>query len=60
MRGGRFTMASWTPHGNADMLERGMLVAFRCGFRTDEGLDLAFRLATFGGAQALGINGRRW
>ena len=26
---------AWTPFGNADMLERAMLIAYRNGFRTD-------------------------
>jgi len=48
---------AWTPHGNADMLERAMLVALRFNFRTDEGLNLAFHTATRGGADALGLEG---
>ena len=27
---------AWTPFGNADMLERAMLLAYRSGFRTDD------------------------
>jgi cytosine deaminase len=46
----------WSPFGNADMLERAMLLAMRSGFRTDADLDLAFDLATYGGAHALGVN----
>ena len=45
----------WSPFGNADMLERAMLLAMRSGFRTDADLDLAFDLATYGGARALGL-----
>ena len=41
---------AWTPFGNADMLEKAMLVALRFNFRTDEGLRLAFDTATQGGA----------
>ena len=48
---------AWTPHGNADMLERAMLVALRFNFRTDEGLNLAFHTATQGGADALSLEG---
>ncbi|MCZ6626758.1 MAG: amidohydrolase family protein [SAR324 cluster bacterium] len=48
---------AWTPFGNADMLEKAMLVALRFNFRTDEGLELAFQIATQDGAQALGLEG---
>lgn len=48
---------AWNPFGNADMLERAMLIAFRSNFRTDEGLGLALHMATLGGAQALGLAG---
>ena len=44
------------PFGNADQLERAMLVAQRFNFRTDEGLRLAFHVATHGCAQALGLS----
>ncbi len=47
---------AWTPFGNADQLERAMLVAQRFNFRTDEGLRLAFHVATHGCAQALGLS----
>ncbi len=46
---------AWTPFGSADMLERAMLVGLRFNFRTDEGLKLAFHLASQGGAQALAL-----
>lgn len=46
---------AWSPFGNADMLERAMLVAYRCGFRTDEGLAIALDLATGAAAQAIGL-----
>lgn len=46
---------AWTPFGNGDMLERAWLIAYRQGFRTDPGLILALRLATVGGAVALGL-----
>ncbi len=36
-----------------------MLVALRCGFRSDEGFRLAFDIATQGGSQALGLGGYR-
>lgn len=43
---------SWTPFGNADMLERAMIVAYRSGFRSDADLRLSFDLATVAGANA--------
>lgn len=45
---------AWSPFGNADMLERAMLVAYRAGFRTDDGLATALDMATAGAAAALG------
>lgn len=45
---------AWSPFGNGDMLERAMLVAYRAGLRTDEGLALALDLATCAAAQVLG------
>lgn len=45
---------AWSPFGNGDMLERAMLVAYRAGLRTDDGLALAFDLATGAAAQVLG------
>ncbi|MCH9023210.1 MAG: rRNA maturation RNase YbeY [Planctomycetes bacterium] len=38
-------------------VERAMIVALRFGFRTDDGLGLAFHMATHGGALALGLTG---
>jgi cytosine/adenosine deaminase-related metal-dependent hydrolase len=46
---------TWGPYGNADMLERAMLLALRSGFRRDEELELALGIVTTGGARALGI-----
>jgi cytosine deaminase len=46
---------AWSPFGNADMLERAMLVAYRCGFRTDAGLAVALDMATETAAQAIGL-----
>ena len=48
---------SWSPFGEADMLERMMLVAYRSGFTTDAELDVAFDLGTNAAARALGIEG---
>ena len=45
---------AWSPFGNGDMLERAMLVAYRAGLRTDEGIALAFDLCTGAAAQAIG------
>ncbi|MDQ4215849.1 amidohydrolase [Microbacterium capsulatum] len=45
----------WGPFGDGDMLRRAMLVAYRNSVRTDEGLELALRAATTGGAGVLGV-----
>ena len=47
----------WWPYGNGDLLERAMLLAYRSGFRTDEDLELAFNVATHGGARVLNLEG---
>jgi cytosine/creatinine deaminase len=43
----------WGPYGTGDMLERGMLIAYRSGFRRDEDIELALRAVTHGGAATL-------
>jgi len=48
---------AWTPLGNADMLERAMLVAYRNGFRADPLLHDALDIATRGNAGVLGLEG---
>ena len=48
---------AWTPFGNADMLERAMLVAYRNGFRTDALLHDALDIATHANAGVLGLGG---
>ncbi len=48
---------TWSPLNNGDMLERAYLIAYRSGFRDDPGIELALRLATFGGAQVMGLKG---
>ena len=48
---------AWTPLGNADMLERAMLVAYRNGFRADPLLHDALDIATRGNASVLGLEG---
>ncbi len=44
---------SWGPYGNADMLERAMLLGFRSGFRCDEDLELVLDIVTRGGAEVM-------
>jgi cytosine deaminase len=45
----------WWPYGDADLLERAMLIGYRSGFYTDEELASAFDLVSVNGAFALGI-----
>ena len=44
----------WSPLNTGDMLERAYLLAYISGFRDDAGLELALRMATYGGAQLMG------
>ncbi len=46
----------WSPFGNADMIERAMLIALRQGFRSDADLSLAYDLCA--DAAALGLPAR--
>ena len=46
---------AWSPFGNASMLERCMLVAYRSGFRTDPDLASCLDLATSAAASVLGL-----
>lgn len=46
---------TWSPLNNGDMLERAFLLAYRSGFRDDPGIELALRMATYGGAQVMGL-----
>jgi cytosine/adenosine deaminase-related metal-dependent hydrolase len=39
------------------MLERAFLLAYRSGYRTDDGLALALDIATHGGAAVIGLEG---
>jgi cytosine/creatinine deaminase len=48
---------AWTPFGNADMLERAMLIAYRNGFRTDALVHGALDVVTRGNASVLGVEG---
>jgi cytosine deaminase len=47
---------AWSPLGNASMLERCWLVAYRCGYRTDEDIGSTFDLATANAAALLGLD----
>lgn len=46
---------AWWPYGDADMLERSMLIGYRSGFYLDEELELAFDLASGAARRALGL-----
>ncbi|MGE3701986.1 MAG: amidohydrolase [Hyphomicrobiaceae bacterium] len=46
---------AWSPFGNANMLERCWLVAYRGGFRTDADIETTFDLATSNAASLLGL-----
>ncbi|WP_442108351.1 amidohydrolase family protein [Pseudomonas sp. NUPR-001] len=45
---------AWWPYGNADMLQRAMLIGYRSGFYSDEDLNLALAMATTAGAAVMG------
>lgn len=46
---------AWWPFGDADMLERAMLISYRSGFLTDDALQVTFDMATTAAAKALGF-----
>jgi cytosine deaminase len=46
---------AWSPFGNASMLERCWLVAYRSGFRTDPDIEKTFDLATSNATSLLGL-----
>ena len=46
---------SWWSYGDADMLERAMLVGYRSGFYTDEELTTAFDMVSYKAAAAMPI-----
>lgn len=48
---------TWGPLNNGDMLERAYLLAYRNGFRDDPGIEIALRMATYGGVQVMGAAG---
>ncbi len=45
---------TWGPLNTGDMLERAFLLAYRSGLRHDPDIEIALRMATYGGAQAMG------
>lgn len=46
---------TWGPYGNADMLERAMIVSLRHNLRRDDEIEFALRACTRGGAEMMGI-----
>ncbi|ODT85224.1 MAG: cytosine deaminase [Nitrosomonadales bacterium SCN 54-20] len=46
---------AWWPYGDADMLNRAMLIGYRSGFYSDEDLRFALEMATTGAASVLGL-----
>jgi len=44
---------AWWPYGNADMLQRAMLIGYRSGFYSDEDLNVALTMATSAGATVM-------
>jgi cytosine/adenosine deaminase-related metal-dependent hydrolase len=46
---------SWSPYGNADMLERAMLIGLRNNLRRDDEIGLALDTCTSGAAAALAL-----
>ncbi len=46
---------AWSPFGDADMLRRAMLLAYRLDWNADEDLELALELITHAPARALGL-----
>jgi cytosine deaminase len=46
---------SWWPYGDADMLERAMLIGYRSGFYTDQELITAFDMVSSNAASAMRI-----
>lgn len=48
---------TWGPYGNADMLERAMIVGLRNNLRRDDEVELALDVVTYGGAKAIELEG---
>jgi len=46
---------TWGPYGNADMLERAMMIGLRNNFRRDDEVEMALDVCTHGGARVLGL-----
>jgi cytosine/adenosine deaminase-related metal-dependent hydrolase len=46
---------TWGPYGNADMLERAMLLGLRNNFRTDADVEHALWCCSHGGARVMGL-----
>jgi cytosine/creatinine deaminase len=46
---------TWSPYGNADMLQRAMLIGWRADYRSDADLLAAFDMVTAAGAHAHGV-----
>ena len=47
---------TWGPYGNADMLERAMLLGLRNNFRTDPDVEHALWCCSYGGAKVMGLS----
>ncbi len=48
---------TWGPYGNADMLERAMMIGLRNNFRRDDEMRIAFDACTTGGARVMELKG---
>jgi cytosine/creatinine deaminase len=48
---------TWGPYGNADMLERAMMLGLRNNFRRDEEVEIALDICTHGGATVMALDG---
>jgi cytosine/adenosine deaminase-related metal-dependent hydrolase len=48
---------TWSPYGNADMLERAALIGWKSDFHRDELIAIAFGIVSSAGAKALSIEG---
>lgn len=46
---------AWTPFGNADMIDRTHLLAYRTGAETDDALEACLEVAAHAGADLLGL-----
>jgi cytosine/adenosine deaminase-related metal-dependent hydrolase len=45
---------TWSPYGNADMLERALFIGLRQNFRNDAEVEMALDICTHGGAAVMG------